>query len=593
MKSLKSIKPLSKIDILFDRNAAIEQKITFRKRYIIVLLILYLYSISSFAQQKLAVQITGVNDEAKKNILAVLDINAVDATSIDSIKNFYATAPDSIKEALEPFGYFKATINTSLIHQPSLWIAKFHIHPGRPLTIQTVDLKVEGQGVADLVLKKTIERLSLKENQIFTAQDYTDSKKKLLKTALARGYFDAKFTTTALTIDLQHYNVAIVIHLNTGIRYRFGPLLFSNTPFDNDFLARFAPFSRHEYYSEGKIRDFQEALNSGNYFKEVFVSPDTSQKFNQEVPISVSLKPLPLRQYKLGFGYGTDTGVRGVAGFEWRRVTKSGQQFKAETQISEISRDLKVDYIIPGRKPATDQYILSADITQENQALGESDVEKIIGSYITNIQDWQQTINLTLQHEYYRLEDNPYQSQILLYPSIDWSKTSQDDLLRPSKGHSIHLKLLAAPKVFDNTPFFQTQLSLKTIYPMFQTNRLLWRGDISYTQINDINNLPLSFQFLAGGAQRVRGYHYNAIGPGSTSLVGSIEYRHQVIKDWYLAAFTDAGSVSNSFGSDFQKGIGFGVVWQSILGTLELTAAQAQDLANKPVAIQFRMGADL
>jgi translocation and assembly module TamA len=128
------------------------------------------------------------------------------------------------------------------------------------------------------------------------------------------------------------------------------------------------------------------------------------------------------------------------------------------------------------------------------------------------------------------------------------------------------------------------------MYPVLKKDRVVLRGNFSYTCIHKIEDLPLSFQSFAGGSQSIRGYGYNSIGPGNTTWVGSLEYQRHIKGNWYLSAFYDAGHVGKNLGGEVKRGIGVGVIWQSPIGALQLTAAQAQDLRGKPIAIQFSMG---
>ena len=98
--------------------------------------------------------------------------------------------------------------------------------------------------------------------------------------------------------------------------------------------------------------------------------------------------------------------------------------------------------------------------------------------------------------------------------------------------------------------------------------------------------------FYAGGSQNIRGYAYQSLGPGRYLLVGSIEYQHRLIRNFYGALFFDAGNAVNDFPIHLQKGAGIGLVWASPLGPLELTAGKALDIPSHPIRFQFTMGFD-
>jgi translocation and assembly module TamA len=558
--------------------------------YLSVSVVIFFYSALSLASNNIQIETTGISEEMKKNIVSMLDVSVVTQSSPTQIRQYFSSSPSVVKKALEPFGYFKAVVHYKLRYAQGKWIAKFEIMPGPPLRMHKVEIKITGSGKQEKFFQKILQDASLRKGEIFSVPKYNALKRSLFNTALAYGYFDAKFDDARIVINLAPYTSEITLHFDTGIRYKFGSLSFNKNPYDSKFLTRFADFSPHAYYEADKVQSFQQALSNSGYFREVFLDTKVEHKENDAIPIEVKIKPLPANQYNLGLGYGTDMGVRGLAGFERRRLTPSGQRIKTEIQASQTNSNLQASYIIPGAKPATDQYTLSAGIQHENQVLGQSDLQKITASYVKKMGQWQQTMALTLQRERFLLEDLPEQTQLLFIPSVGWLRSWQDDLLRPSRGGRISVDFLYAPSIFKNPQFFQSRFGFKTIYPILKKDRVVFRTNLSYTFIQNIKDLPLSLQSFAGGAQSIRGYSYNAIGPGKIAWVGSLEYQRHIKGDWYLAGFYDVGNVSDNFSEDIKRGIGIGVVWQSPVGALQLTVAQAQDLPGKPISIQFSMG---
>ena len=276
---------------------------------IFIAVLLWLTSISALAENPLKLQIMGISGAPEKNIESQLDIASISDKSPAGIAQFYTRAPDEIATALQPFGYFKAIIKpTGLVHEKNQWIMKFDIIPGPPLLINVLDIQVTGDAANDPAFKKILANLPLKPHQPFSVSNYNDAKKILLNTALDRGYFDADMTTNQIIINLQQYNAHIVLHFDSGMRYKFGDIFFNENPYNINFLKRYAPFKANEYYSATKLQDFQQALSTSDYFKEVVIDPDQDHKTATAVPIDVHVIPLPPREYSFGLGYGTDTG---------------------------------------------------------------------------------------------------------------------------------------------------------------------------------------------------------------------------------------------------------------------------------------------
>jgi len=182
----------------------------------------------------------------------------------------------------------------------------------------------------------------------------------------------------------------------------------------------------------------------------------------------------------------------------------------------------------------------------------------------------------------------------MLLPSLNWSKVKSDDPLSPNRGYQLNIYLRGASKaLISNTNFIQSLIQGKTILPTSYMNRFILKGQLGYTLISDVNQLPLSLQFYTGGAQTVRGYPFQKIGPGRTLIMGSIEFQQRIKGNLYGALFMDAGNVSNGLINNLKKSVGVGLVWRSPIGALEVTLAEALDEPSHPKMLQFSMGPEL
>jgi translocation and assembly module TamA len=109
-------------------------------------------------------------------------------------------------------------------------------------------------------------------------------------------------------------------------------------------------------------------------------------------------------------------------------------------------------------------------------------------------------------------------------------------------------------------------------------------------------------RFFTGGAQTVRGYAYQSLGPvdvdgnvvgGRYLMIGSIEYEHSFNKDWGAALFYDGGNAANNLTDKLARGAGFGMRWKSPVGTVRVDLARALSLENKPWRLHINIGPDL
>ena len=176
-------------------------------------------------------------------------------------------------------------------------------------------------------------------------------------------------------------------------------------------------------------------------------------------------------------------------------------------------------------------------------------------------------------------------------PSVQWTYVHTNKELSPTEGYRFNLQANGASKhIISRDSFFQAQAGVKYLYTFRHTHtRFLTRGQIGYTAINNINNMPLSLQLLAGGPESVRGYSFQSIGPGRNLVVGSVELQQRIKGPVYIAGFYDFGSVNNKFFADLKQGVGPALVYLSPVGAFELSLARPLIPGNH-WRIQFSMG---
>ena len=551
----------------------------------------------SCANPSLKFTITGFSGKALKNVNQTLTIKQQSlgkTPSQDQLQFFLYVAKQDIQKALEPYGYFKSKISLSVKKSATVWEVEFAIEPGPRLHWTSVDVKIIGSGSKTRLFERYLEKFPIKTGNVFSAKQFNRVKQRLFTIANNRGYLKAKMLKSQIQINIKRYTAKLILHFDTGPRFRFGDINFNKSPFKDSFLRKFLTFKPGSYYSTNKLQETQENLSNSSYFQAVDVKPEINKAKNLSVPIMIRITPKKSQTYSIGAGYGTDTGIRGILGVKFNRLTSTGQQFQALLRAAEKRSYLLAKYTIPGKNPATDRYALSAAYEREDQDLGSSDTQTVGISYVTLLKGWQQTLSLKLYRENYKLLDNPRKTDYLLVPSASWLRIFTDHPLNPKHGWKIDANIQGASSaILARTSFLNAVLNVKTVQQLTKNIRLVARGSFGVLSTKNVFDVPYSFQLLAGGAQSIRGYTYNSIGPGNYLYVGSVALQHRVYKDFYGSVFFDAGDVNNKIFSHTKKGVGIGVVWLSPVGSIELSVAKALDLSGKPIRIQFSMGPEL
>lgn len=578
-------------------------------------ILLFSYCNLLLAATALEYRINGINDPLKKNAIAWLQIEQKqlgEPLTPEKLQILMQKGPTDIKGALAPYGYFEPTVTSRLITlENGTKVAEYTVNPGTPVKISKVEVSITGPGANLKPFQHYLKKFPIKSGQILNTEDYSAQKKQLNNIATDAGFLDGKFITSQIKVDLKTHQADVILEFNTGPQYYFGQVHFSTNPMDDAFLRRYLNFQPGEKYSPDALMQLQQNLSSTKYFQSVSVEPKQQNATNQQVPIDVNLTPGKYSQYNFGLGYGTDTGARATVGWDLNRITPTGQYFTSFLQVSQVQSSLAAQYNIPGKDPLTENYFISASIFQQTPNSSTGHTQKVSVGKTDLWWGWQTTYSLSQQFDQYDLREGPTEYTHLLLPSITFSKTKADNPVFPRNGYNVSLNMRgAAQALLSSSNFLQTELTGKYIFSPTKRSRIVTRGNLGVTATDDIEMVPLSLQFFAGGADSVRGYDYQELGPGKYLVVGSLEYQYEVKQNWFAAVFTDTGNAVNSFSnpednvvgknepsidlSDTLKySVGIGAVWASPVGPMELTLAKPMSDPDKSPMIQFTMGANL
>ena len=316
----------------------------------------------------LTVTVEGVDEPLRANVLALLELNRFASQAAPEetrLRWLHGNAETQIREALQPFGYYEPTIESSLSRIPGGWEARYRIQPGRPLRITTLDLRILGEGQQDPVFQQALAHAPLAQGQTLDQPKYEQFKEALERLATERGYFEARFAERTIEINLEAYEATVRLHYDTGPRYRFGDVTFKQDFLSPKLLNRYPRFKPGDPYNANDLLKLQGDLNSSPYFSQVQVNapPDAA---TDTAPVEVALEPNKQRKYSAGAGYGTDTGARVRLEAEQRWVNRQGHHAEQELLWSPIKAVIGGKYYIPGKDPTTDTYTLNAGYTQQN-----------------------------------------------------------------------------------------------------------------------------------------------------------------------------------------------------------------------------------
>jgi translocation and assembly module TamA len=546
----------------------------------------------------------GLDEDLKTNVRAFskLELTACDAPRWRVERLFRLADPD-IEKALHALGYYRPTISKKLEWGEDCWNAVFEIDKGEPVRLRNVDIGIHGDAASDKVFLSRLDVPAPKAGQILHHGRYTSYKSSLIRAATYAGFFDADFSAQSVTVDPKAYAADLTLDFESGIKYRFGEISFTEGILEPSLLSRYSDIRPDAPYSAAAVSDLYTALQGSGYFSSVVIRTDNLDNEDKVAPVDVTLVPAKRRVFSAGAGYTTDYGVHARLNYSDRRINTRGHQFESQLYASPVRSELNAAYRWPRRDPRSEWYTVAGGYRHEVTDTSEQDTYKLGVLRTRKLgNSWLETRYLDYEHEEFTIADQTSTSNLLI-PGINWGKVIGRELSRSENGYRLNFEIRGASDwLGSDTSFLQLQARAHWIHSFSDKHRLLLRGRLGTTAKDKLAELPASVRFFAGGDRSVRGYGFETLGPvnddgdvvgGSHLATFGIETDYAFRDQWSVAAFIDTGSAFDSTGPDFSTGVGIGVRWYSPVGPIRLDFAHPLDDPDESLRIHISLGPDL
>ena len=548
--------------------------------------------------------VTGLSDDVSANVLSFLDIDNLgcDAGQVE-IDRAFARIDAQATEALNAFGFYAASIATSFARTDECWQVDIAIEPGAAVRWRSVDLQLQGPAAETQAFQTVALSAAIAPGDILNHGSYDRLKRRLTDLARDRGYAEARFSESRIDIFPDELAADLVLHFESGPRYRIGEVYLDQDALDADFVNAFHELEPGALYDNRLLTAAFLDLSDSGYFSAVDVRALPADPVTQTIPVQIELSPAPRRLVSYGVGFSTDTGPRLRFGRTIRRFNSRGHQFSFETQLSPVVSELTSRYRMPVGDPRTDWLDFSLGAKREET---ETSLARSIEAGVRRIADraggWSRTQFVNIVIEDFEVASQSGRPHLLI-PGVDWGRIRGDDALRPSNGSRLDFELRgASDRVLSDNSFLQATAYVKWIRTLGERNRVLLRGRMGATKENAFAQLPPSVRFFAGGDDSVRGFDFESLGPVDVdgAVIGgphlfevSVEYEREIKPRWSLAVFHDAGNAFDDHDLDLRKGAGIGARWRSPLGPVRIDVAwPINDIEHGP-RLHVSLGPDL
>jgi translocation and assembly module TamA len=550
------------------------------------------------------VEITGLDPAQTLNARAHLDLDeeACDAPEW-RVEQEYQASPEKIRTSLEALGYYEPKIDPSIERTSQCWHAKFAIRIGPPTLVRKLDAELVGEAAQDSAFVSARDQSPVKAGAVLNHGDYETLKRRWLDLAAERGYADAQFTANRIDVYPEQRVADIVLHFDSGKRYRFGAISFQQDVLSDDLIHSYLKIRRGDPYDGHELNTLYTALANSGYFRNIEVRPQAADRDSGEIPVDIVLAGAKRRLISYGVGYSTDTGPRFRFSRNNRRVNEEGHQFGVTAQISPLVSEISANYRMPIDDPRTDWLAFDAGVKSEHTETADSDSLQIGARRLARREhDWYRATILTFLVEDFTVGAETGRAQLLM-PGVDWTRLHTDNTIRANHGSKLELEARgAADAILSDSSFVQVILHGRWVWSPSDQARILFRSEIGAMYDSDFAKLPPSVRFFAGGDNSIRGYDYNTLGPtdatgqvigGSELAVASLEFERKVRPHWSVAVFVDSGNAFDRGAFSAKTGAGIGARWLSPLGPIRVDVAHPFEDPTNSWRLHITLGPDL
>lgn len=547
---------------------------------IMTLLVGMLLPLGATQALKLEVRIEGLTDPQQlSNVQGLLAIyqerNASDLTP-ERLLDLHRRAPDQIRKALIPFGFYRATVEDRL-QEPSrpaasseigplatsplatplatirdrvdrvaaplqevlaaplatgplaalaerlptplaagrddAWIASYRIAAGEPVKIGSVDYRITGEGADNPAFPK---EFPLRVGDVLQHAAYEKAKSELRYRASEAGYLDAQLRVHQVLVDPVAYVARLQFHLDTGPRYRIGAVNFTQDLLSDGLLRRYVKFQPGVIYNPDLLLGLQGRLLGSEYYGDVEIVPLTDQAGpGHEIPITVIAQRNRPNKYRFGLGFATDVGPR--LSLDWRRryLNRWGHKLRTELTLAPALSTLELEYRIPIQDPTRDYIVIKPQSLNIDTATRKGFAHRVQVAHSTlAAHGWRRNLGLDYRYEDLDAASDSQGAINELVPNISWSKTVSDDPINTGRGYRLKYSLLGAIEgAVSETTYLSGQIQFKWVRRFAERYRLITRTDLGATLAERVEDLPASRRFYAGGDHSLRGWGFEALGP--------------------------------------------------------------------------------
>jgi outer membrane protein assembly complex protein YaeT len=496
-------------------------------------------------------------------------------------------------------GYFHAKVVTEIKRDQRKRTVNvvFVVHEGKPVTIEKIELSVLPKELEDSWRPSLIEKLPIKTGEQFQLARYQEAKR-VLSASLADEAHPLNKVDGQVQIFPHKNSAVIVLRVELGPRVLFGPIrVEGNEDIDKEYILNVKTFVRGQPFSAKVLEQTQSALLDTGFFSAVNPEPMYDEIKDEQVPIRLQVTERDTHSVRLGLGWGNEDLLRVRILQVNRNMFGWDETFTIEGKVSAIYQGLVGRIKVPFFFNLNTNLLLSGGLQQKDNEAYEN--RRLFFSPILEYRlagKWRFFIGYNVEVDHLldlkaNVPDPDQEKQDHYISSVPFgfSYDGRNSLLNPTEGTFFRLHVeVASDAIGSNVEFLRPVADLRHVFPLegilgWQNWYLAARakGGVAYA-LPGTDRIPLVRRFFPGGADSVRGYPYQRLGPldeggkplgGEAFVEGSVELRFPLVGELGGVLFTDAGNAYESLSTEIGSlrfTVGAGLRYHTPVGPLRL-----------------------
>ncbi|CAN7320177.1 autotransporter assembly complex protein TamA [Rhizobium sp. LjRoot30] len=366
---------------------------------------------------------------------------------------------------------------------------------------------------------------------------------------------------------------------------------------DPEFIRTYSRINEGRPYNPENLKKAGERLRQLGVFSSVTVREGDTLSPDGTIPVNITVAEGKHRYFGVGAQYSTIDGF-GLQGY-WghRNLFGRAESLRLEAAVSRLGeatgyQDLdysagiifsKPGFILPS---ATLNASIKAKTEHPDSYLANTVTAATGIAYELSDQD---TASAGVELSYSDTEDAFGNNEYLTFSlPLEYARDARDNKLDPTEGYRATLAAKPSYEIFGSTFFSSFEGSVSGYQSLGAEDRVVFAGKASLGTLvgaGNLEDIPATRRFYAGGGGSVRGYAYQEISPydakgdatgGRSYAVVSAEARVKITDSIGLVPFVDAGTVSEKMFPDFSDvriGAGLGIRYATPFGPIRLDVA--------------------